>query len=385
MYPRALTLPQRTFFLFGPRGTGKTTWLHHGVPGAAWFDLLDLRLVLELSRRPEAFRMRVEALPPGSWVVVDEIQKLPELLDAVHSLLFAHADEYRFALTGSSARKLKRAEVNLLAGRAVNRWMLPLTAGEMGFEREVEDLLTFGALPAVCTAASAQERVDILDAYKANYVREEIKQEAVVRNLSSFVRFLDVVAVANGQVVNLAGIARDAAVARPTVQGYFEVLVDTLLGAWLPAYRPRAKVKEVQHRKFYLFDCGVARALAGRLHERPADAERGPLLETWVLHELRAHLAYARCGGELTYWRTPSGSEIDFVWSRGDRAVGIEVKAARRWRREYGRSLAELERLDHLRSCFGVYLGHEVLRDGPIQVLPALEFARWLAQGRIVG
>ena len=186
-------------------------------------------------------------------------------------------------------------------------------------------------------------------------------------------------------MTSVAGIARDAGVARPTVQGYFEILVDTLVGTWLPAWRPRAKVKEVAHPKFYFFDPGVVRALAGRLREPVGAEERGQLLETYVLHELRAWLNQSGVGGDLRYWRTPTGSEVDFVWTRGRRAVGIEVKAATRWRRGDGTGLLALHRERALTRVFGVYTGREPLRDSPIEVLPLGEFLARLAAGGVLG
>ncbi|MBI3375209.1 MAG: DUF4143 domain-containing protein [Betaproteobacteria bacterium] len=161
-------------------------------------------------------------------------------------------------------------------------------------------------------------------------------------------------------------------------------MADTLIGAWLPAWRPRAKVKEVSHPKFYLFDTGVVRALSRRLREPLEGAERGMLLETLVLHELRARLAYSRCGGELSYYRTPSGTEVDFVWGRGKLTVGIEVKASPRWRPEYGRALADLHRAGVVTSCWGVYLGETPLKDGPVRVLPLHAFLGELAAGRVL-
>jgi predicted AAA+ superfamily ATPase len=227
-------------------------------------------------------------------------------------------------------------------------------------------------------------RIDLLEAYVETYLTQEIRAEALVRSLESFTRFLEVAALANAQVTSVAALARDAAVARPTVQGYFEVLTDTLIGSWLPAWRPRAKVKETSHPKFYLFDTGVVRALSRRLREPLEGPERGALLETLVLHELRAQIAYAGCGGELSYYRTPSGTEVDFVWRRGRLAVGIEVKASPRWRPEYGRALAELHRAGVVTGCCGVYLGDAPLRDGPVRVLPLRSFLAELSAGRVL-
>jgi predicted AAA+ superfamily ATPase len=384
MFTRRLPLPARSFLLLGPRGTGKTTWLRAQLPRALWYNLLLDRELLRLMRDPGTLRREIEALPRGSWVVVDEVQKLPGLLNEVHDALAAAPRRWRFARTGSSARRLRRGDVNLLAGRVVTRRMLPLTATELGSEPPVDDLLRFGGLPLVRSERSHAARIDLLEAYVETYLTQEIRAEALVRSLESFTRFLEVAALANAQVTSVAALARDAAVARPTVQGYFEVLTDTLIGSWLPAWRPRAKVKETSHPKFYLFDTGVVRALSRRLREPLEGPERGALLETLVLHELRAQIAYAGCGGELSYYRTPSGTEVDFVWRRGRLAVGIEVKASPRWRPEYGRALAELHRAGVVTGCCGVYLGDAPLRDGPVRVLPLRSFLAELSAGRVL-
>jgi uncharacterized protein len=385
MYTRRLPLPDRSFFLFGPRGTGKTTWLRQQLPDARWFNLLLDRELLRLVRDPGVFRQEIDALPNGAWVVVDEVQKLPALLDDVHDVLTATPRRLRFALTGSSARRLRRGDANLLAGRVVSRTFHPLTAAELGEVPAVDDVLRFGMLPLVRSESRASARIDLLDAYVSTYLAQEIRAEALVRSLDSFARFLEIAALANGQVTNLAGIARDAAVARPSVQGYFDVLVDTLIAVWLPAWRPRAKVKEVAHPKLYFFDPGVARALTGRLHDPIDSSERGPLLETYVLHELRAYINETNCGGTLSYWRTPSGSEVDFVWRRGKRAIGIEVKTSGRWRSEDGVALRELVAGRTLERGIGVYAGAHRLRDGAIDVLPVADFVRDLARGKIIG
>ena len=384
MLTRRLTLPPRSFLLLGPRGTGKTTWLRLHLRQAQWYNLLLDRELLRLMRDPGAFRREIEALPSGSWVVIDEAQKLPALLNEVHDALSAAPRRWKFALSGSSARRLRRADVNLLGGRVVMRRMLPLTAGEIGGAPDIDQLLCFGGLPLVRAARGAAGRVDLLEAYVETYLTQEIRAEALVRSLEAFARFLEVAALANAQVTNVASLARDAGVARPTVQGYFEVLTDTLLGAWLPAWRPRAKVREVAHPKFYLFDCGVARALAHRLREPLDAAERGTLLETLVFHELRAHLAYAAVGGEFAYYRTPSGTEVDFLWTRAKTAVGIEVKASERWRPEFARALNELHAAGVIGRAFGVYLGDRTLQDGAVRVLPIAAFLRELTLGRVL-
>lgn len=385
MLTRLLPTPKRSFLLSGPRGTGKSTWLRACLQQARWYDLLLDRELLRLMRQPEVFRQEIEALPKGSWVVVDEIQKLPFLMNEIHDALSQAPARWKFALTVSSARRLRRDNVNLLAGRLVMRKLLPLNLTELDRDVSVDDLLRHGMLPAVRTSRSAADRIDLLEAYVETYFAQEIRAEALVRSLESLTRFLQVAALVNEQVTNTAALARDATVARRTIQGYFEVLSDTLLGHWLPAWRPRVKVKEVQHPKlFYLFDPGVARALSGRLREPLEALERGSLLETLVFHELRAHIAYSDCGGELAYYRTPSGTEVDFIWSRGGHAVAVEVKASERWRTEYTRPMADLLAAGALSAAWGVYLGDQELRIDNVWVLPLKAFLSQLADGAVL-
>jgi predicted AAA+ superfamily ATPase len=346
-------------------------------------DRLKSSEFLSFSRDPGLLPRLVLARPEGTWIVVDEVQRVPALLREIHSLLSeSPPKKYRFALCGSSARRLRRMDADLLAGRVFVRSFLPLTVAEMGPDPDIERLLRFGTLPKVC--AEPQHAVDILEAYAQTYLAQEIQQEALVKDIGSFDRFLRVAAIMNGQIVNTAGIARDAGVARPTVQRFFSVLADTLVGSWLPAFQPRLKVKEVQKPKFYFFDPGVVRALAGLIREPVERADRGRLLETLVLHELRAHIAIANIGGDISYWRTPSGSEIDFIWSRGETRVGFEVKSASAWRSEWSRPLAEMAGRKILSRGVGVYLGAQELQDGPIRVLPFAAMARRLASGELL-
>jgi len=375
MFTRILKLPSRSFFLFGPRGTGKTTWLRQVLPHARWYDLLHSEVYVRLLAEPAQFRREVEGLP-GGWVVVDEVQRVPALLNEVQSLIVREPRRWRFALCGSSARKLKRLDANLLAGRVINRAFFPLAHSELGAEPPADEVLRLGLLPGVRDELDQAEA--ILEAYAANYLREEIQQEALAKDLASFARFLRVAALLNGQVVNVAGIARDSAVARPTVQRYFDVLADTLVGVWLPAWQPRVKVREQAHPKFYFFDCGAARAAAGRVRAPLHELERGPLLETWLLHELRAYLAFNDGGGELSYYRTPSGVEVDFVWTGPTYAVAIEVKASPTWRRSHGDALRELVERKVVQRALGVYEGEHAQREGVVEVLPVRLFLHQL-------
>ncbi|HRI15901.1 MAG TPA: DUF4143 domain-containing protein [Verrucomicrobiota bacterium] len=378
MFTRLLRVPDTSFFLLGPRGTGKSTWLRHVFPDARWYDLLHTEVYVRLLSEPAAFRREVEGLAEGGWIVVDEVQRVPALLNEVHSLIARFGDRWRFALCGSSARKLRRLDVNLLAGRAINRAFFPLTWNELNAELPVNDILTLGLLPAA--RAHPANAVDLLEAYAANYLREEIQQEALVRDLASFSRFLRVAGLFNSQVVNLTNVASEAAVARITVQRYFDVLADTLIGFWLPAWQPRLKVRERAAPKFYFFDPGVARAAAGRQRASLSDAERGPLLETWVLHELRAHLAIHNRGGELSYYRTGAGAEVDFIWRGPETTVGIEVKSSARWRSEHGAVLKELIERNAIQRAYAVFDGEAVQQDGPVRILPVREFCARLSE-----
>ena len=384
MYTRCLTLPRRTFFLFGPRGTGKTTWLQGVLPSARWYDLLDELELSRLAREPWLLRAEVEALPKGSWVVIDEVQRLPGIIDVVQGLLTRRPGHCHFALTGSSARRIKREGANLLPGRAVNRSFFPLTASELGGDFDIERVLRFGGLPAVQAETDEATRMALLEAYAASYVAQEVRIEASVRNLHSFSRFLEAVALTHGQIVNVSGLARNASVARTTVQGYFDILVDTLLGVWLPAWRPRARVKEVGHPKFYFFDTGVVRAMAGRARQPLESQERGTLLESFILHELRAHMEHAQIGGKLSYWRTPSGTEVDFVWTSASGSAAIECKCSDRWRPEHGRGLEAIAEAKAVKKAFGIYLGDRELRFERYSVLPLSEFLSRLVDGEIL-
>jgi predicted AAA+ superfamily ATPase len=324
--PRIYRLPGGSFFLFGLRGVGKSTWIRAQLPDARRFDLLDEGLYQGLLADPAPFAGELRRLDPGEWVVVDEIQRLPALLNEVHR--FTEDRGLRFALLGSSARKLRTAGVNLLGGRALWREMFPLAPEELGEDFDLDRTLEIGALPLVLDSDSPQET---LRAYVQLYLREEIKGEALVRNLPGFARFLPVAALFHGQLVNVAGIARDARVARTTVEGYLGVLEDTLLARRLPAYEARLRVRERKHPKLYWVDPGVARAAKG-VRGPVAPEEAGPLLEGWVHALLRTYMAERELAEEVAYWAPAESKrlEVDFVLRRGAELCALEVKASRR-------------------------------------------------------
>lgn len=318
--------PSESFFLFGLRGVGKSTWVRKQFSEAHRFDLLDEGLYQGLLADPGQFAGELRRLDPGSWVVVDEIQRLPGLLNEVHR--FIEERRLRFALLGSSARKLRAAGVNLLGGRALWREMFPLTPEELGEDFDLDRALEVGSLPLVLASDSPHET---LRAYVQLYLREEIKGEALVRNLPGFARFLPVAGLFHGQLLNVAGLARDAGVARSTVEGYLEVLEDTLLARRLPAYEARLRARERKHPKLYWMDPGVARAAKGA-HGPVAVEEAGRLLEGWVHTVLRTYMAERELAEEIAYWAPASSQrlEVDFLLRRGEELCAVEVKAARR-------------------------------------------------------
>jgi predicted AAA+ superfamily ATPase len=385
MFTRSLSPPRAAFFLFGPRGTGKSTWIRSRFAGAHVFDLLTPDNTVRYEREPALFRAEVLARAKTEWIVVDEVQRVPRLLDEVHHLM-EEKGYRRFALTGSSARKLRRGGANLLAGRAVIRHLFPFTAAETEFSVPVAQRLLYGSMPLSVNAADDANREDYLRAYVTTYLTEEVRAEGLVRDLGGFSRFLEVASLAAGQTTNVAGLARDAGVSRETARGYFEILVDTLIGDWLPAWRPRAKVKEVAQPKFYWFDPGVLHAAAGGFEQPlPADWE-GVRLEHLVLHELRAYTHYGGVRGSLGYWATPSGGEVDFVWWYGKEMVAIDVKSSRRYRREFTAGIRSLVAGfgGRVRS-FIVYRGDVELDADGTRVLPLELFLRRLHAGEILG
>jgi uncharacterized protein len=381
MLTRRLAPPDDSFFLLGARGTGKTTWIQQHFPDATSYDLLLSSESLRLSRDPSLFRAECHALPDREWVVVDEIQRVPALLDEVQHLMTKKRQ--RFVLSGSSARKLRRSGANLLAGRAEVRNMFPLTSAEIGDERQLDEVLAHGMLPLAVTRSRPAA---FLRAYCDVYLREEVQAEALVRQIGPFSRFLEVAARMNGQTTNVAAIARDTGIARQTAQEFFQILVDTLVATWLPAWKLKRAVKQIAHAKFYLFDTGVARQLAGQAHLPMHAEERGFLLETYLLHELRAYLHYSDLEYPIAYWKTHDGAEVDFVVETPEGLIAIEVKSAARWDTRWSLGLAKLRELQPkgLLATYGVYTGERALVQDGVHVLPWQDFLAKLWQGRLL-
>ncbi len=370
--------PKGSYFLFGPRGSGKSTWLRRLHPDAYWIDLLDEARFQSYLVDPSLFSAELDALADRSTVVIDEIQRLPNLLNVVHQKI--EAKRLRFALSGSSARKLRRSGVNLLAGRASLRHLHPYLPEELGRAFRLDEILDTGALPIV---HAAEDRRDTLSSYVRLYLKEEIQAEGATRNLAGFARFLPIAALFHGQALNVASLARDAGVARTTVQGYLQILDDTLFTFQVPAYEARLRVREKRHPKLYWIDPGLARAVAGRSGPPDADA-LGPLFEGWIAQCLRAYHDYRGLYDAIAYWSPAEAkhTEVDFVLQRGKRLIAIEVKAARRWRADLSKGLRAIADLNGIERRIAVYLGTQTLRPEPgIEVLPLASFLEELRNG----
>ena len=380
LYPRALSPPKGSFFLFGPRGTGKSTWLRGAFPQAHRIDLLDEGLYQSYLADASGFAGHLRALDPGSTVVVDEVQRLPALLNEVHR----HIEDrkLRFVLCGSSARKLKTAGTNLLAGRAVRRYLHPFVPEELGKDFNLDEALRFGTLPVVWTAP---DRAEALAAYAQLYLKEEIQAEALVRNLPGFARFLPVAALFHAEVVNVAGMARDAGTARATVADYLEILEDTLLAFRLPAFEARLRVRERRHPKLYWADAGLPRAMKRQLGP-PTAEERGHLFEGWVASLLRAYRDYRGLFDDWGYWAAGKGSsvEVDFVLRQSGDLVAVEVRAGQKVFEADLRGLRAMAELPGVRRRLVVFRGErrQKTADG-IEILPAASFHAELALGTL--
>ena len=312
-------------------------------------------------------------------MVIDEVQRIPNLLNEVHR----HIEErgVRFALLGSSARKLKTAGTNLLAGRALHKVMYPLTASELGTDFDLDQVLRYGTIPLIW---ASDRRREVLESYTHLYLREEIRAEAAVRNLAGFVRFLLVAALVHSQILNISGIARDAGIARPTAAGYVEILEDTLVATRLPALDAGLRVRERRHPKLFWVDPGLVRALKRRFGP-VAPEERGALLEGWIYGTLRAHAQSQALYDDIAYWApAQSQTEVDFVLTRDGERLAIEVKAARRYHTSMVRGLRAIADLDGLSRRILIYTGsHAFSTNDGIEVWPLATFHAAMAEDRL--
>lgn len=370
--------PGTSFFLFGPRGTGKSTWLREQFPEALWLDLLAPEVFRLYSARPERLRELVAGQPECDVVVIDEVQKAPVLLDVVHELVESRPSP-RFVLTGSSARKLRRGGVDLLAGRALRCSLHPFMAGELGPRFDLDEALRLGLLPLVW---DAEQRARTLDAYISLYLREEVQQEGMVRDLGGFARFLEAISFSHGSVLNISQVATECQVSRKTVEGYVVILEDLLLALRLPVFTKRARRRTASHPKFYWFDAGVFTSVrpSGPL-DRPEEIGGGAL-EGLVAQHLRAWIDYSDSDFTLHYWRTQRGSEVDFVVYGSGGFWAVEVKHSATIRSQDLRSLKAFREDYPEAEVRLLYRGPETLEVDGIRCLPCREFLLGLVPGQ---
>lgn len=370
-------IPAGHFFLFGPRGTGKSTLLRRCLPNAPWVDLSSPAEHRRYLARPERLRELVAAAPQGADVVIDEIQRVPEMLVVVHQIM-EEPSSPRFVLAGSSVRKLKSAGVDLLAGRAVMRSLHPFTAAELGGRFDFEDATSHGLIPLVWDSSSS---ADQLNAYVDLCIQQEVQSEGLVRNLGGFHRFLEAVSFSHAAPLNVTEVARDCAVGRKTVEGFVAIIEDLLLAYRLPVFTKRPGRRVTAHPKFYWVDSGLFRALrpSGPL-DRPEEI-RGAALEGLVAQHIRAWTDYGGNRAKTYYWRTRGGSEVDFVVYGPDELWALEVKHSGRVRPADLRSLRAFREDYPDVRCRLAYLGTERLMIDGVLCLPVPELLQSLVPG----
>ncbi|MBN1595672.1 ATP-binding protein [candidate division FCPU426 bacterium] len=366
-------LMKKSCFLWGPRQTGKSWLIAHQIKADRVYDLLDGETFLQFTRNPS--RLEAELRPSDRVVVIDEIQKVPGVLDQVHRLIEKRS--VRFLLTGSSARKLRRGGVNLLGGRARARILHPFSQVELGKHFHLDRALAYGLLPAVFFSDSPRED---LKAYAGDYLAQEIAAEGLVRNIPAFSRFLEVAALCNSQMANYSKIASDAQVPRRTVQEYFQILKDTLLAFEISGWGASVKRKPIRAPKYYFFDVGLANYFQHRQMVSPGSPEYGAAFETYLAHELKTYCDYLQIDS-LHYWRSQSGFEVDFVL--GDE-VAIEVKAKKHVSERDLKGLQALKEEKRLKKYLLVCMEARAWKHGNISVVPWREFLSDLWEGKVI-
>ncbi|MGD8260924.1 MAG: AAA family ATPase [Desulfobacterales bacterium] len=372
-------LPESSFFLFGPRQVGKSTLLHSEKPHLT-IDLLDPELQLSYNKSPNLLRQQLDDLAPGEnqKILIAEIQRVPKLLDIVHAVM-EQRPELLFILCGSSARKLRRGASNLLGGRALYRAMHPLTLNELADDFNLQWVLAYGSLPKIYSTLKQKkitEAQDLLRAYGINYLREEIKAEALVRNLQGFQNFLDIAVSQYGEQINFSSVSRDCQVALSTVREYYSILEDTLIGFFLYPYLKSQRKRMSHQPKFYFFDNGVTRSLLGSLQDSPNAAERGRLFEQWILQEIIRLNDYQQKDWKLAFWRTSHGAEVDLLISRGTKLLyAIECKFTKQLSTSHLSGLRSFHEEHTEVPCFIV---------APVNQPARLSFARVLPPHRLL-
>jgi uncharacterized protein len=379
MFQRTLEgrLPKRSFFLFGPRQVGKSTLIRKGSLDLI-IDLLDPEEQLAYNKNPNLLKEQMKEAKPDATVFIDEVQRIPKLLDVIHALM-EDRPKLKFILCGSSARKLRHGASNLLGGRALYRTMHPLTLEEMSNRFHLPTVLAYGSLPKIYETLlqkKVEEAQDLLRAYVTTYLREEIKAEALVRSLHDFQNFLDIAAAQYAQQVNFSAISRECQVALTTVREYYSILEDTLIGLLLYPHLKSLRKRMSHQPKFYFFDNGVTRAALGALQDRPSLPEQGRLFEQWIVQEITRLNEYGQRDWKLSFWRTSHGAEVDLLVSRGTKILyAIECK----WTREPSAS-----HLSGLRSFHEAYPKVPCFLAAPVQKPLRISFVRILPPERLL-
>jgi predicted AAA+ superfamily ATPase len=370
MFSRLLSAPlknPKSFFLFGPRGTGKTTWLKEQLPQSLFINLLQAEFYTLLLANPGKLR---GLIPSGydDWIIIDEVQRIPELLNEVHDLIESKA--YRFILTGSSARSLRHKGVNLLAGRALTYHMHPLTVVEQEGVFDIQQSLQFGHLPARFSEA---EPLKYLKDYVQTYLREEVMQEGLTRNIAHFSRFLEVASFSQGETISVSDIAREAQIERSVADNYFSILEDLLIAVRLPVFSRKAKRRLMTQKKFYYFDVGVFRAIRPLGPLDSAAEIDGPALETLVLQELRATNDYMGYDYQIYFWRTKNNLEIDFILYGPNGLLAIEIKRSSHIQYKETRALREFKKDYPPAQCYVFYGGPVTIYEEQVTLIPIRE------------
>ena len=386
MIPRLKKLPKKSFILLGPRGVGKSTLIKQQIKPALEINLLRSKDYISLGQNPDRLLEMTTALKEGDWVFIDEVQRVPEILNVVHDIY--ESRRIHFALSGSSARKIKRGGGNLLAGRALQAFLYPFVYPEFYKNQSIEDAIIWGTLPVVVT--QDEYRKDTLATYVETYLREELIQEGIIRKIDSFLRFLQIAGLLNGQILNYENVSREAHLGRTTIQTYFDVLIETLIGFHLPSYQPAMKVKEISKPKFYFFDSGVARACADLLSYDVDPSYKGYLFETLIINQIRAYNDYSGKKLGLYYYGVSSGFEVDLIIETKKRSpskkaeiIPIEIKMGRQFKREWLQGIKSIRAQDKITigPSYCVYLGNEKAVVNGVNVLSAEDFLKKLFKG----
>ncbi|MDR1975041.1 MAG: AAA family ATPase [Bacteroidales bacterium] len=363
-------------FLFGARQTGKTTFLKQNFPNAKYYDLLQVNKYEQLSRNPSLLREELMSCAENEIVIIDEIQKIPQLLDEVQWLIVNK--NLRFILSGSSARKLKRTGANLLGGRALTNRLFPLVSIEIP-DFDIIKAVNNGMLPRHYLIDNAWRRIQ---SYVGTYLGEEIKAEALVRNLSSFNRFLEVAALTNGEIVNYQNIASDCGVSINTIKEYFSIISDTLIGFMLPSFQKTLKRRIIQAPKFYYFDVGITNYLLNRKNLQPGSTDFGQAFEQFVILEIMAYLNYTNNENKMSYWRTSTGIEVDIIL--GDAKVAIEVKSSSEVQPRHIKGVNLFAEEYPAARLIIVSLDTVARKKGNVDIMPYSQFFQDLWSGQII-